>query len=130
MSEDGDPLEELYEDKDQIDRKRLMEALKDLIGIDRESGDPIFHNKYYELGNKEQFVALLLYKCAAVSLGELDEDEQGGTDEDFSPFLEVSGSAVRNYASDLPFVETDSNRGGYIVPGYSLERAIAFIEED
>lgn len=129
MSEDN-PLEDLYEDRDEIDRERLGEALKGIIGIDQESGDPIFHEQYYDLGNKEQFVALLLYRSAAEELGELDSNNQSESHEYFSQFLEVSGSAVRNYAGDLPFVESSPERGGYIIPDYSIAQAIDYIESE
>lgn len=128
MSEDENPLEELYEDKDEVDQKRLAQLLKGIIGIDRESGEPIFHEGYQRLSNKEMFVAQLLYRRAAVALGELEEEEQGGSHEDFAENLDVSGSAVRNYASDLSFVDSNEGKGGYVVSNYAVEKAIDFVE--
>jgi len=133
MSEDdeGDsPLEDLYEDKDAINQQRLRDTLKDVIGVDKDTGEPIFHQAYHELSNKEQFVAQLLYRSGAVALGELSEEEQGASSAAFAENLEVSSSAVNNYASDLQFVENDEERDGYIIPGYAIERAIAYIEPE
>lgn len=133
MSEDdeaGSPLEDLYEDKDAVNQKRLRDTLKDVIGVDKDTGEPIFHEAYHELSNKQQFVAQLLYRSGAVALGELSEEEHGAGSTTFAENLEVSSSAVNNYASDLPFVENDEERGGYIVPGYAIDRAIAYIEPE
>lgn len=132
MSEDDEdsPLEDLYEDKDAVNQERLRDALKDVIGVDKDTGDPIFHEAYHELSNKQQFVAQLLYRRGAVALGELPEEEQGAGSATFAENLEVSSSAVNNYASDLQFVENDEERDGYIVPGYAIEKAITYIEPD
>ncbi|QKY18641.1 hypothetical protein [Halorubrum sp. CBA1229] len=124
------PLEDLYEDKDAVNQQRLRDALKDVIGVDKDTGDPIFHEAYHELSNKEQFVAQLLYRSGAVALGELSDEEQGAGSATFAENLEVSSSAVNNYASELQFVENDEERDGYIIPGYAIDRAISYIETE
>lgn len=128
--EEDSPLEDLYEDKDAVNQQRLRDSLKDVIGVDKDSGDPIFHEAYHELSNKQQFVAQLLYRSGAVALGELPEEEQGAGSATFAETLEVGSSAVNNYARNLQFVENDEERDGYIVPGYAIEKAIAYIEPE
>lgn len=128
--EEDSPLEDLYEDKDAVNQQRLRDALKSVIGVDKNTGDPIFHEAYHELSNKEQFVAQLLYRSGAVALGELSEEEQGAGSATFAENLEVSSSAVNNYASELQFVENDEERNGYIIPRYAIEKAIAYIEPE
>ena len=130
--DEDDPLDDLYEDKNKIDRERLAGALKGIIGVDRESGDPIFHDGYHELSSKEQFVAQVLYRRAAVAMGELDEEEQGLSAAGAAKNLDVGDSTVRDYISDsdLKFVESNQKRGGYVLPGYALESAISFISSE
>lgn len=130
MADDADPLEELYMSRDDFDRERLFSALSGIVGIGEETGDPVFLDPYYDLSNKERFVAQLLYRRAATSLGELGEDEEGTNASEYAESLESSKSAVQNYSSELPFVESDDERGGYVISAYGVGAAIQFLEDD
>lgn len=125
--ERNDPLEDLYEDRNQIDRQRLLEALQGVISVDRETGEPIFKKGYNDLTNKEKFVAQLLYRRAALALDEIKEERLGIRSPEAAENLGSSSSAVQNYASELNFIETDDSLGGYYIPGYALEEAIKHI---
>lgn len=128
-SDEDDPLEELYEDGNEINRKRLAEALQGIITVDRETGDPIYKSGYKSLSNKEKFLAQLLFRRAALALGEIDEEKLGIRSSEAAENVSSSASAVQNYVSDLDFVKTDDDLGGYILPGYALEEAIEFITD-
>lgn len=122
-------LEELYVDSDEINEKRLSTALEGLIGIDQDTGDPVYLDSYFEFDEKPKFVAQLLYWKAAVELGDREPSEQGGNSQDFAESLDVSHSSVQNYASDLPFVETVDEKGGYVITPHKHQSAIRYLEE-
>ncbi|UIP00404.1 hypothetical protein Hbl1158_03300 [Halobaculum sp. CBA1158] len=130
MADDADPLEGLYMNRGDFDRERLFDALSGIIGIDEESGEPVFLDRYRDLSNKERFVAQLLYRRAATSLDELGEDEEGANASEYAESLESSKSAVQNYASKLSFVESDDERGGYVISAHGVGAAIQFLEDD
>lgn len=126
---DDNPLEDLYMDRNNIDQQQLRDALDGLIGVDKDSGEPIFLEEYYKLDNKTRFVAQLLYRKATVVLGDRSEEEQGAKSSAFAETLESSGSAVQNYAGELDFVENDESQGGYIVKPYHSSVAIRYLTE-
>jgi hypothetical protein len=128
MADEADPLEGLYMSGEDFDRERLFNTLSGIIGIDEESGEPVFLDSYFDLSNKERFVAQLLYRRAATSLGDLDEE--GTSASEYAEALDSSESAVQNYNSDLQFVESDEERGGYVISAHSVGAAIQFLEVD
>ncbi|RDZ33916.1 MULTISPECIES: hypothetical protein [unclassified Haloferax] len=130
MVDNADPLEGLYMNRDDFDRERLFSALSEIVGIDEETGSPVFLEPYYNLSNKERFVAQLLYRRAATSLGELGEDKEGANASEYAESLESSKSAVQNYGSELSFVESDDERGGYVISDHSVGAAIQFLEDE
>lgn len=127
MSED-DPLTDLYVDKDDIDRQRLLNVLSGLIGIDKETGDPVYHGSYYELDNKSRFVSQILYREAARLLEEREAGEIGANSATFAETLDSSESAVQNYASELEFVEHNEEQGGYVLRDHWAGDAIAYLQ--
>lgn len=129
-NEENDPLEDLYGDKESFDRERLANALKGVIEIDRDTGGPIFKERYYELTNKEKFIAQLLYRRVAVALGEIEENEVGISSGYAASNTDVGESAIRNYAVDLDFVESDEELGGYYLSPYAVGQGTRFIESD
>lgn len=126
---DTSPLNDLYMDRDDVDQQRLHDALDGLIGIDKDSGEPIYLDGYFELKNKPRFVAQLLYREATVILGDRAEEDQGANSSKFAETLESSNSAVQNYASELDFVESDDTRGGYVIRPHHTPAAIQHITE-
>lgn len=125
--EDNDPLEDLYGDKESFDRERLAKSLKGITAIDRGTGDTIFKEGYYELTNKEKFVAQLLSRRVAVALDEIEEDEVGISSAEAANNTEVGESAIRNYAGDLDFVDSDEDLGGYYLSPYAVGQGTRFI---
>lgn len=126
---DDDPLEKVLVDKDSVDRRRLADGIEGIIGVDDPTGEPTPLSEYHELSNKQQFVAQLLARRAAVALDRLDDDQLGITSADAEDILPVSESTIQNYGS-TDFVQNDSEQGGYYIPAYSLDQAIEFIQTD
>lgn len=130
MNEDGDgddPLEDLYVDKDEIDRKRLSEALKGIIGIDRESGDPAFTG-FHDLSNKRKFLAFLLYKRALLALGKIEESTLGESPGEIVEVTGIPRGTVTSYKSTMSIVENDKEIGGYYIPSHAVTTAIEKLE--
>lgn len=127
MSDDS-PLNDLYMGRHDVDEQALSEVLDGLIGIDTESGDPIYLDTYFELGNKSRFVAQLLFREASVLLDESKGTEQGAQSDVFAKQLSSGGSAVQNYASELDFVEADESRGGYVIRPHHVQAAVSYLE--
>ncbi|MFW5929195.1 MAG: hypothetical protein ACOCT0_02100, partial [Halobacteriota archaeon] len=75
--QEEDPLEQLYLDKEEVNRERLSEVLQGKIGIDRETGEPYFLGGFGELNGKQKIVSYLLYRKAAVALSKLSDNEEG-----------------------------------------------------
>ncbi|SFL21828.1 hypothetical protein SAMN04487950_2862 [Halogranum rubrum] len=126
---DENPLNDLYMDRHDVDQQALRDVLSGLIGIDSESGDPIYLDAYFELGNKQRFVAQLLFREASVILGEREESEQGAASGAFAEHLDSSGSAVQNYSGDLEFVESDESRGGYVIRPHHVQAAVSYLKD-
>lgn len=131
MSEDddGDPLEKLHVSKDEINRQQLYEALEGLIQIIEESGDPRPRQSFEDLSNKQRFVALMLYRRAAVELGHLDPEKVGADSSWFTEYVDVDDSRIRQYAGELSFVENEPDRGGYYIPGFGIEAALNLLSD-
>ena len=127
MSDDGDPLERVVVDKDEVNRERLADAIEGIIGVDEDTGSPVPLSGYHELDNKPKFVSRLLARRAAVALGFIDEDEVGDSSSGFAERMEPSESTIQNYGG-LDFVDNDDERGGYYIPGYSVDAAVEFLE--
>lgn len=128
--EEEDPLESLLVDKDQINRKRLTNILKDYVGIDRESGDLIRFSDFYDLDTGRRITAILLAQKAAALLGVIDEDEQGLTSEELGNYAEVASATVRNHANDKKFIQQDRQHGGYHIPDIAINQALDFLEKE
>lgn len=125
---DRDPLEELYVDKEEFNRERLSQTLKRYIGIDKETGDPVFRGNWSELDNKRKIVTYLLYRRAAVALGKIDEDNIGILPKKLAEEIGLNHNTIRSYLSQLEFAQNDKKRGGYFIPAYALEEALDTFE--
>lgn len=123
-----DPLERLVVDKEEIDRERLADAIDGLLSVDGETGDLVPRPGYHDLDNKSKFVARLLARRAAATLGIIEESTMGASSGEFSERMEPSESTIQNYGG-LDFVENDDAHGGYYIPSHSIELAIAHLEE-
>ena len=126
---ESNPLEDLYVDASAIDQERIRDALSELIGIDRETGDPRFYAEFDELDTKKKFTALLLYRRALATLGDLEEDETLGAESGyFADLIDVDSSTIRHASNDLDFVRNEDDNGGYLIPAHNIKRAVEYLE--
>ena len=124
-----DLLENLYKNRDDVDRGRLYTVLNGLVSIDDKDGGIIYESGYFELDGKPRFVVQLLARETQRLLGEREADELGGDSHDFAEMLDVGHSSVQNYAGKLDFVENDDEQGGYVIRDHHTGGAIAYLEE-
>lgn len=126
----NNPLDDLYVSKDEVDLKQLRDGLEGVIRIIKETGEPRPQDKFKDYSNKQKFVALMLYRQAAVELGHLKEEEVGASSGWLNEYIDVDKSAFSRYSSDFTFVENDSDRGGYYIPGFDIGEAIDELENE
>lgn len=69
-----DPLEELLLDADEVDRTRLAEALRDVLGIDTKTGKIVQKPGYNRLKTRHKVLAFLLGIRVASLLGKAKEE--------------------------------------------------------
>ena len=124
MISKDDPLKSLYVDKDRVDRLRLYLALKHYIGIDKDTGDPIFFEEYYDLGDNEKMIIYLLYRRAIASLGHIEKDEIGIGIRDLSNKIHIDYNKVRTLLSEIESIENEKKRGRYFIPAENIEKAV------
>lgn len=122
-----DPLKEVLVNKDEIDRQRLADGIKSIIGVDEDTGEPTPLSGFHDLNNKQKFVARLLARRAAHAMDLLDDEELGDSAGGFESRMNLSASTIKNYGS-LDFVENDGEYGGYHVPAYAVGEAVEFIQ--
>lgn len=124
---DEDPLEDLYVDKASIDKARLRDALDGLVGIDRDSGDPVMLDGFSELSQSQKIISYLLYRRVAAELGHIGEDDLGVSTSKINSKTGVpEGTIWSNPFSDL--IENKEASGGYLIPDYAISDAIAGLE--
>ncbi|MBC5792739.1 MAG: hypothetical protein H8Z69_01745 [Nanohaloarchaea archaeon] len=128
--EDQDPLERLLLDKNSINREKLTEALEDRIGIDQDSADPVYRAGWQNLSNKKKTTYFLLYRKAVVALGMEKEENEGMSSREISDETGVNYDTLRSILSRAEYIEKDEEKGGYIIPGHSLDRAIEVVEDE
>ena len=128
MTEDQDPLERLLLDKNSINREKLTEALEDRIGIDQDSAEPVYRAGWQNLSNKRKTTYFLLYRKAVVALGMEKEENEGMSSSKISEKTGVNYDTLRSILSRTDYMGKDEEKGGYIIPGHSLERAIEVVE--
>jgi DNA-binding transcriptional ArsR family regulator len=80
-----DPLSDLLLDSDEVDRTRLADTLKDILGVDAKTGKIVLKPGYHSLKTRHKVLAYLLGMKVAVLLGKaisepvLPKDIQDGT---------------------------------------------------
>lgn len=128
--DDQDPLERLLLDKNSINREKLTEALEDRIGIDQDSAEPVYRAGWQNLSNKKKTAYFLLYRKAVVALGMEKEENEGMASREISDEIGVNYDTLRSILSRADYIEKDGEKGGHIIPGHSLERAIEVVESE
>ncbi|MFW5928533.1 MAG: hypothetical protein ACOCSL_04935 [Thermoplasmatota archaeon] len=119
-----DPLTNLYVEKDEVDRLRLFLALKNFIGIDKSTGDPVFLEEFYELDDNEKIIIYLLYRRAASALNHIKNHEIGIGIRDLSKVLNMDYQQVKQIVMDTRYIEKEKQKGRYYIPGSKLEEVV------
>lgn len=127
---DEDPLEELYVDSAEINKKRLSKALSGIIGIDRDTGKSVILEGFSDLNQSQKVFAFLLSRRVAYELGHIEEEELGLSSSDIENETGVPQGTTRRYCSESRLVESDDEKGGYVIPGYAISQAIDEISGD
>lgn len=121
-----DPLTGLLVDADEVDRKKLFDALKGLIGIDQESGRIVWRDGYQDLTQREKIAAYLLGKKAA-SLLEVDDEKASA--ETVAATTGIESKAARARLSELAKDQVVSRANGeYWLEGPQVLTAIGELE--
>jgi len=128
--EEQDPLKRLLLDKNSINREKLTEALEDRIGIDQETAEPVFRADWQNLPNKHKTTYYLLYRKAVAALGKVKDENEGMSSRDISGATGVNYDTLRSILSRADYIEKDEEKGGYVIPGHSLERAIEVVKDE
>jgi len=69
-----DPLSDLLLDAAEVDRARLARALRDILGVDTESGCVVPKPGFSNLSTRNRVLAYLLGKKAAMLLGKAESE--------------------------------------------------------
>lgn len=69
-----DPLFDLLLDATEVDRTRLSRALREILGIDTDSGRIVLKPGFVRLNTRKKVLAYLLGKKAAFLLGKTDSE--------------------------------------------------------
>ena len=119
-----EPLEDLYVDSAEINNKRLSKALSDIIGINRDAGKTVILEGFSDLNQSEKVFAYLLSRRVAHALGHVEEYELGMSASEIEKETGVPQGTIRRYCSESRLVESDDEKGGYIIPSYAISQAI------
>jgi hypothetical protein len=125
-----DPLEELYVDSAEVNKKRLSKALSGIIGIDRDAGKTVILEKFSDLNQSQKVFAYLLSRRVAYALDHVEESELGLSAAEIEKETGIPQGTIRRYCSESRLVESDDEKGGYVIPSYAISQSIDKISGD
>jgi len=123
-------LSKLLRKKEEGDEYLLYELLKDIIGIEKDSGELIFSKEYGKLSEKGKVLVVLLAQKARVRLGKAPK---GFSKEELRPkeIAELSGVKSSTVRVSLMKLREEglvkSTEDGYFVPNYALPKVKEFL---
>ncbi len=123
---DGNPLTELETSRDDFDRQAVLEVLEGRVQVFGEDIRP--GAEFEDLATDERIIVLMLGRLAATDLENIEN--QGASSGWYSEPADVSDTRVRQIANDLSFVSNSNQAGGYHIPGFRADEAIAYLEEE
>lgn len=117
------PLNELVRSRYAYDEQQLAEALNQTVYLVREDKTVATGPRFESYDKDQQVTALLLGQMAAYTRSYA---ETLGVKEEWLN-KHIDGT-VCTHPSALSFVVSDSEEGGYYIPGFNIEEAISFLE--
>jgi len=124
-----DPLADLLLDAREVDRARLADALRNLLGIDGQTGRIVFKRSWNDLTARQKIVAYLLGRKSAILLDKLEDLEVGPKEiaDDTSLASGTVAPTVRQLLSER--VVTHKEGGAYYVADSQVLAAIGELEK-
>ena len=119
----NDPLESLLVDAVQVDRAKLAECLRGVVGLDNTTGVPVLLPDFVRLPSaKLKALAYMAGIKAAALLGKADDEyvRQSELSEALGIASGTIGRTMRELASERIVVQDDRRR--YAVPSHQLSR--------
>jgi hypothetical protein len=126
-AEKDDPLEELVVDRQRVNKRRVVDALDEVLNVDNE-GNLVRSSRFSQLDSRRKLVAVLLARWVAAEL-DLVENPAVEMDE-LSEQVGLSGSGLRRYIDDLEFVQPDSIDSAYLIPDVRVVDAVEYLEDE
>jgi hypothetical protein len=121
---DENPLDELVHSRYEFDEQQLAEAVNQAVHIVREDEEVVKGAQFDSYNRDEEITALLLGRLAAYTQ---DYSEQLGVEESWIDDRVSFNTA--NRIQNLSFVFSDSEEGGYYIPGFRVEEAVEFLDK-
>ena len=127
-SEHRDPLEQLVVDREDIDRERLAEGIRELVGIDAQTGAPVFHPKYNRLTAKQKILALMLSRKAAALMAMVEEES--AAPKEVGSASGIPDGTVRRSLKELldERLLSKTTEGRYVCASHQLIQAVEFLK--
>ena len=124
-----DPLEDLLVDAVSVERVRMANALRNLVGVDNETGRIVAQSEFGALSLREKLAAFLVGKKAACMLGRADSED--ASLEEIATAVTSSPDAVHAELEQLRLQACISpvNDDDYSVPDNQLTSALELLEE-
>jgi hypothetical protein len=131
MSNTSDnPLERLYADKDEIERRLLVDQLEGYVRIDRDSFEVLYQRPFFGLPLRERIVRALLAEQAAADLQNDTGQNPGIWTNEFLDLLNVDKTRLKRNCKQLPFVHDKMNAAGqvkYYIPDDEIQEAVMYL---
>jgi len=128
-SEDN-PLERLYADRNEIERRLLASELEGYVRIDRETGDVIHLRPFFTLPLREKIVRALLAEQAAANLRDDTKADPGLRPKELLDLLNVDKNRLERNCKQLPFVhheKTLPDKSKYYIPDDEIQEAVMYL---
>ncbi len=119
-----DPLNDLFIDGTEVNRKLLADLLKNYIAIDKSNLDPIMLSPFHKLSVKLKLLVFLLYKKALLVTEKINLENEPEKPKSVSKITGVDFDSTRSYLSQLRskgFIDKVPG-GKYFVPSRALQK--------
>jgi DNA-binding transcriptional ArsR family regulator len=125
----GDPLSELLLDAKEVNRELLARTLKNLIGIDTNSGNIVLKSKYGKLSTRHKVLVYLLGKKVSYLLEKADAEEV--EPKDITQATGMPPGTVHPKLSELKEdrLISQNDDGKYYIPDHQINNSIDEIGE-